>query len=840
MSGGRPVSRRTVLRGLGLAGLGAAAGCGTGSDETVRVAVVWSGAELRAFRRAVDDFTAAFPYRVSVVSLGDNAEALLRGGLASAVAPDVAILPQPTLIGDGSRLVDLSPGSFTPDLTVPYRPDSLWATLAADRDGRRRGVWYKATHKSLVWYRKDVFEDNGLTAPLDWKGWHEVCTSEAAGRIAPLALGAADGWVLTDWFENMLLGRDPDLLAPDLAAEGWPKHEDTVRAALTDLAELFWQPAWLHGGTDRALLLQFGDSVLDVMARGRALMVAGADFTYTVARRFARRRLDVLSLLIPLLTVLSALSVAFSQDLMKDHLPRPVFYAVIFSGGAATAVLLLLRRRSRHLDPDREPDAPLPPRVELVGRDELVAEATDLLRRAHLLLLHGPRNIGTSAVALEVAFRVVPDESAHVYVDLRSRQADRQEDAPGTQLRVLTALGLKPRPGGTAADVREQVRRALTGTGRVLVLDNVRSADQIGWVALPVLGAYVLVAGDVTPPRGVPDLPVEPLAPDGGLALLRRGPLGRRLSEDYPDVRRLADNYLRSPAVVLAVGAWLEARPTATVAELLDELAGRGDLDRTEPSRMLRTVLRLQADGLSPDAAALFALVPSIPVTFVGVGAVAALLNRPPQRAERALDELARRALVDAEAGRYRIPGESRRLGQTVRLRTLRAASARLLTWYADAATARVGVLRDGPDAEPERAADARDWLEREQGALLALLDAARRHPMPASAARPAAAIADVLDVWFAEQRLPEEREKAATAALAAAHALGDRAGAQTALLRLAVVTRILGRLDEAADMLARVRSGGLAGPAAEARLAAASGALSLATGDLASARLDV
>jgi ABC-type glycerol-3-phosphate transport system substrate-binding protein len=283
VTGGRPVSRRTVLRGLGLAGLAAAAGCGAGDDRPpVRVAVVWSGDELRQFRRAA----AGSGLRVSAVSLGDNAETLLRGGLAPALAPDVAILPQPTLIGTGAGLVDLRDVLTPPDVGEP------WATLARDTGGVPRGVWYKATHKSLVWYRQDVFDRYGVTAPATWADWTGLCAELAGRGVTPLALGAGDGWVVTDWFENVLLARAPGprsgLLDPATAARGWPDPADQeqVGAALRDLAEI-WRPEWLPGGTERALQLQFGDSVLDVMARGRAAMVAGADFTYPVATRFA-------------------------------------------------------------------------------------------------------------------------------------------------------------------------------------------------------------------------------------------------------------------------------------------------------------------------------------------------------------------------------------------------------------------------------------------------------------------------------------------------------------------------------------------------------------------------
>lgn len=559
------------------------------------------------------------------------------------------------------------------------------------------------------------------------------------------------------------------------------------------------------------------------------------------------RALDRLSVLVGLLTVAATFGVSLLQDAVKGLLPRWAVYVVMVAGLLASGALWWVRRRPRPPGPEvHVADAPLPPQVDLVGRDELVATAVDRLRRSHLLLLHGPRNIGTSAVALEVARQVVPAETAQVYVDLRAREANAQEDAASAKVRVLTALGLTPPRARSDADVREQVRAELAGTGRVLVLDNVRAADQIDWLTRPILGAYVLAAGDVPPRRDVPDLPVGPLTAAGGLALLRRGELADRVRPGGPGVDRLATSYLRSPAVVLAVRSWLAARPAVGVPALLEDLTGRGDSARSEPSSVLRTVLELQTAGLSADAAALLALLPSVPVTFLGVPAAAALLDRTAQRAERALDELARSVLIEAVgAGRYRIPRETRSLGRTVTPRARRAAAARLLHSYAEVAAARVEVFR-GPrplaqEDAPEAAAAAEAWFRTEDLALLALLallGSVRPETVPTGAARSVAAIADALDVWFARDRRPESRWAAAEAALGAARLLGDPVGRETAVLRLAAVARAQGRLDAAAEHLAEVRPD-VSGAAAEARLAAASGAQSMAAGDLVSARQD-
>ena len=278
-----PVSRRTALAALGLAALGPLAGCGDDLRGTVRVGVVWSGSELATFRRVLRRFTASQRWGVSVVSLGDDVGTLLAGRVARAVAPDVAILPWPGLVAAASARIE-----ELPDLTPP-RVASDWQALASPGGGPPRGVWYKVTHKSLVWYRPDVFRRYGVeppTDPIEWARWREIRDTFAAAGLAPLSVGAADGWVLTDWFENVLWGLDH--WTYDLLAAGKGSWDNSSVARTLELLAEVWKPAGtLLGGPGRSLLVQFEDSVLDVARRGRAAMVLGADFVLPVVRRLA-------------------------------------------------------------------------------------------------------------------------------------------------------------------------------------------------------------------------------------------------------------------------------------------------------------------------------------------------------------------------------------------------------------------------------------------------------------------------------------------------------------------------------------------------------------------------
>ncbi len=274
-----PVSRRTALAALGLAALGPLAGCGSDLRGTVRVGVVWSGSELATFRRVLLGFTESQRLGVSVVSLGDDAGALLTGKVARAVAPDVAILPQPGLItADPDRLADLSD---VPGLSgIPQR----WRDLATWKE-QELGVWYKATHKSLVWYRPDVFRRCGVAPRTPGRsGLRSGRRSPTPGsrhcRSAPPTAGCSPTG------SNVLWGLD-QCTYEELAAGRGSWRSPSVKCTLELLADV-WSPSWaLPGGPARSLLVQFEDSVLDVAARERAAMVLGADFVLPVVRRLA-------------------------------------------------------------------------------------------------------------------------------------------------------------------------------------------------------------------------------------------------------------------------------------------------------------------------------------------------------------------------------------------------------------------------------------------------------------------------------------------------------------------------------------------------------------------------
>ncbi|MFD6684076.1 hypothetical protein [Micromonospora parva] len=271
-------SRRTLLRAAAVGATALATGC-SGGSRSVQVAVVWSTSELGRFREVV----AGYPSPVQVVSAGNDIDAFLRARHLAGTSPDVAILPRPGLVTEYAQRGWLSPVRPSTGYAVPAGLSEL---LTAE--GQRYGVWVKAAHKSLVWHLPSML-------PVPPANWDELvrrtrelgALARRDGGPAPLAIGAADGWVLTDWFENVLADVAPESYNA-LARAGADWQGSAVREALDRLAGLWSIDGAFVGGGRRALLTQYEESVIQVVHTRRAVMLVGADFTADVADPFQR------------------------------------------------------------------------------------------------------------------------------------------------------------------------------------------------------------------------------------------------------------------------------------------------------------------------------------------------------------------------------------------------------------------------------------------------------------------------------------------------------------------------------------------------------------------------
>jgi alpha-glucoside transport system substrate-binding protein len=281
------LNRRQFLAGAAAGAAGSAVTSCRAADvlglrPQVRVAVSWSATELQAFRKVLDRLSVD-QYGIDLVPLGDDIETAL-GSVGSRYGrrPDIVMLPRPGLVAAHLKRGDLAPLPY--NATATWRYAKVWDLPAAD--GAHYGLPFKMAHKSAVWYRKDVFKRFGLEIPATWGEWLDLNDQLLANGVPPLALGAADGWVLTDFFENVLLGCAPAQYRALERRQPGLWTDRGVQQAFRLLGRMWAAPGVLAGGLDRSLAQQFPDAVVEVFGHGHAAMVLSADYAELVIRQF--------------------------------------------------------------------------------------------------------------------------------------------------------------------------------------------------------------------------------------------------------------------------------------------------------------------------------------------------------------------------------------------------------------------------------------------------------------------------------------------------------------------------------------------------------------------------
>jgi alpha-glucoside transport system substrate-binding protein len=253
------------------------------SGVTLDVLADWQGPEEVRFRRVLDAFERETGAAVRYTSAGGRSIGLVVDELiAAGRAPDVAVLPQPGLIARYARAGRLERLDAPTQAVVARGYGRVWRDHATV-DGQQYGVWFKAAHKSLVWYRIGLFERAGIVPPADLDGLLDRARALAGGGVAPFSVAGADGWTLTDWFENVYLHGAGLQRYDDLAAHRLPWTDPSVVTALRTLARIF-VPPYLAGGTTGALRTSFEAAVAAVFNPvPQAAMILEGDFVPAVA-----------------------------------------------------------------------------------------------------------------------------------------------------------------------------------------------------------------------------------------------------------------------------------------------------------------------------------------------------------------------------------------------------------------------------------------------------------------------------------------------------------------------------------------------------------------------------
>jgi ABC-type glycerol-3-phosphate transport system substrate-binding protein len=124
-----------------------------------------------------------------------------------------------------------------------------------------------------------MFRRAGVEPPKNWDELKRIAGRLSAAGVVPFSVAGADGWTLTDWFENVYLRTAGPRRYDELAEHKLSWTDRSVKQSLARLSQIFGNPHWLAGRSSGALDTSFEDSVHNVFGEHpRAAMVYEGDF----------------------------------------------------------------------------------------------------------------------------------------------------------------------------------------------------------------------------------------------------------------------------------------------------------------------------------------------------------------------------------------------------------------------------------------------------------------------------------------------------------------------------------------------------------------------------------
>ena len=244
-------------------GCGGGGGDGGGGEEggkftgAVTILSLWGGSEREAFQKVLDGFTKKTGIKTKYETARDF-EVVIRTRLAAGNPPMAAIIPRPGPISDWARdgsLVSYEDlGVDTDQLKANYAQS--WIDLGTV-DDVLYGIPVKANSKTTLWYKPNEL---GQKPPEDWQGLLDLTKKLRSQGKTPWAVGAKDGWPLTDWFEVIYLKKNGKEKYDQLFTGKLEFTDPSVKDAIQEMLKVLNEQD-LPGGVEGALGTEFVTSI---------------------------------------------------------------------------------------------------------------------------------------------------------------------------------------------------------------------------------------------------------------------------------------------------------------------------------------------------------------------------------------------------------------------------------------------------------------------------------------------------------------------------------------------------------------------------------------------------
>jgi len=240
---------------------------------------IWTASSgQKQFQDVINAFQKLYPkVHVNYKPVGNDLPTVLATAVAGGHPPDMADIAQPGTVKQFATEGKLKPITYASSV-IGKNFAPAWKKLGTF-DGKLYALVFKAANKSVVWYNVPAFKTAGVSPPTTFSQLLKDAQTIKASGTPAYSIGGADGWTLTDMFENIYLRTFGAAKYDALSAHKIKWTDKSVTTALKTMAKIVGDTSNIYGGTSGALQYGFNDSVTNAFASpAKAAMVFEADF----------------------------------------------------------------------------------------------------------------------------------------------------------------------------------------------------------------------------------------------------------------------------------------------------------------------------------------------------------------------------------------------------------------------------------------------------------------------------------------------------------------------------------------------------------------------------------
>jgi alpha-glucoside transport system substrate-binding protein len=240
---------------------------------------IWTASSgQKQFADVIKAFNKVYPdVKVNYKPVGNDLPTVLATAVAGGHPPDMADIAQPGTVAQLATQGKLKPITYARG-TMAKNFAPAWLALGT-YSGKLYALPFKAANKSVVWYNVPAFKNAGVTPPKTFNQLLTDAKTIKASGVPAYSIGGADGWTLTDMFENIYLRTFGAAKYNALSQHKIKWTDSSVKTALTSMAKIVGDTGNIAGGTSGALQYGFNDSVTNAFAEPpKGAMVFESDF----------------------------------------------------------------------------------------------------------------------------------------------------------------------------------------------------------------------------------------------------------------------------------------------------------------------------------------------------------------------------------------------------------------------------------------------------------------------------------------------------------------------------------------------------------------------------------